>query len=768
MATSQRFGELLSRAIRQASLRQNNAKIARIQDEIGYKLRPNSGGSCIAYWRKGNVPKLADLEALARELLTCGGFSTERELEQFLKAGGHPTPTQFCECWWRSAPTPPVPATPKSHNLPPRYGDFLGRDQDIKRVTEGLASRWPMISIEGLSGVGKSTLAIEIGYRCLFEPVAMSAPPFDAAFDAVIWISAQHRPQQEIWLQETLDTVARVLEQPLLSQLAPEQKRLEVEKLLRAQRVLVIVDNFETMEDQDLERWIESIPEPSKVILTTRHGKARRAWDVHLRGLAETDALLFIEKQLQRINLPHSNQAAGWLSLVHVTDGNPKAIEMALGYLKHGVLNLEALVNALHTASQSVERIFDDLFQRSWETLSVDSHAVLWSMSFFADTVSQEALGATAGLGAYRLHVALEQLTELALLEGDANLRYSMHPLTRAFVSAQLQAEPAWETAARERWIDYYTDFLARFTPQTGEYWSVLQELDIEVTSLENLTHWTFEKEHVLVPLLAKRIWYFLFIRGEWVACEKYVRRAIQQATQQQQTELRLWLEVHLARLLVQQANFAEAGDRLRRAEAEINALNQTELFVQTNILNRLAQLYLLQGDLDKAECYGKQALALSERFDDKYHRLRSRYRLGQVELHRELWAEAEQQYRELLAEAQQEHWERQETYCKLHLALALSGLARLDEAATLLAEAKDLGGKWKEPLLEGRAQLEQAKLESRCGGTESAVSLARSALTIFQRLGDRYDEIKTADLLAHLEITHTPGHSSPNSGSAG
>ena len=148
--------------------------------------------------------------------------------------------------------------------------------------------------------------------------------------------------------------------------------------------------------------------------------------------------------------------------------------------------------------------------------------------------------------------------------------------------------------------------------------------------------------------------------------------------------------------------------------------------------------------------------------------RLRSRYRLGQVQLHRELWTEAEQQYRELLAEAQQAGWERQEAYSKLHLALALSGLARLDEAAALLTEAKDLGGKWKEPLLEGRAQLEQAKLESRCGGTESAVSLARSALTIFQRLGDRYDEIKTADLLAHLEITHTPGHSSPNSGSAG
>lgn len=762
MATSQKFGELLSQAIREIRARRGAASIKAIQDEIGYALGRESGGSCVDYWRKGNVPKLEDLEALARELLARGGFGGREKLFQFLTQGRHPDPKKLCDLLWRDTPT--VTETLRCHNLPPRYGDFLGRDQDIQRVAEGLASRWPVISIEGLSGVGKSTLAIEIGYRCLFEPAAMLAPPFDA----VVWISAQHRPQQRLWLQETLDTVARVLEQPPLSQLAPEQKWVEVEKSLRAQRVLVIVDNFETMEDPDLERWIESIPEPSKMILTTRHGKARRAWDVHLRGLAEPDALLFIEKQLQRINLPHRNQDAGWLSLVRVTDGNPKAIEMALGYLKHGVLNLDALVNALHTASQSVGRIFDDLFQRSWETLSEDARAALWAMSFFADTVSQEALGAAAGLGPYRLHAALVQLTELALLEGKAGLRYSMHPLTRAFVAVQLRAEPAWETAARERWIDWYTGFLEYYIPQTGEYWSVLQPLDIEVTNLQNLIHWTREKEHALVPLLAQRVWYYLYIRGEWVDCEEYVRRAIQQAAQQQQTALRLWLEVHLARLLVQQANFPEAEERLLRAEAEIEALNQIELFVQTNIFNRLAQLYLLQGDLDKAERYGEQALALSEQFNDKYHRLRSHYRLGQVQLHRKLWAKAEHKYRELLAEAQQEHWDRQEAYCKLHLALALSGLARWDEAAALLAEAKDLGGKWKEPLLEGKAQLELATLEFQRGRIESAGVLARSASTIFQRFGDRYDEMKTADLLARLETACAPDHSVPNSGSAG
>src|SRR5438876_909264 len=35
------------------------------------------------------------------------------------------------------------------HNLPPPYGEFLGREKDVARVLDGLQSRWPLISIEG-------------------------------------------------------------------------------------------------------------------------------------------------------------------------------------------------------------------------------------------------------------------------------------------------------------------------------------------------------------------------------------------------------------------------------------------------------------------------------------------------------------------------------------------------------------------------------------------------------------------------------------------
>ena len=109
---------------------------------------------------------------------------------------------------------------PIYQNLPPRYGDFLGREADLLRVLEGLASRWPLISVEGIGGVGKTTLAIETARRCLpGDKPAISVP-----FEAVIWISAKDRPAQKRWLDEVLEAIARVLDFPYITQLSMGEK----------------------------------------------------------------------------------------------------------------------------------------------------------------------------------------------------------------------------------------------------------------------------------------------------------------------------------------------------------------------------------------------------------------------------------------------------------------------------------------------------------------------------------------------------------------
>ncbi|HXF29118.1 MAG TPA: NB-ARC domain-containing protein, partial [Chlamydiales bacterium] len=64
----------------------------------------------------------------------------------------------------------------------PRRPYFVGRDEEIKAVLQSLQpnSRTFIIGIEGIGGMGKSTLAIELSHRCIENDL----------FEAVIWISA--------------------------------------------------------------------------------------------------------------------------------------------------------------------------------------------------------------------------------------------------------------------------------------------------------------------------------------------------------------------------------------------------------------------------------------------------------------------------------------------------------------------------------------------------------------------------------------------------
>ena len=65
----------------------------------------------------------------------------------------------------------------------PRRPYFVGREAELKAVLQSLQpnSRTFIIGIEGIGGVGKSALAIEVSHRCLETDL----------FESVIWISAK-------------------------------------------------------------------------------------------------------------------------------------------------------------------------------------------------------------------------------------------------------------------------------------------------------------------------------------------------------------------------------------------------------------------------------------------------------------------------------------------------------------------------------------------------------------------------------------------------
>lgn len=175
----QKFGQLLTEAvykIRIAESKTIKKTISLIQDELGYTLG-REGGSCIEYWRKGNIPaRLDEVEQLAAELARRGGLN-EAELRQFLAAAGHPNPT---------GPVAELSPLDESHSkltgaggaasspiagLPEELAPFIvgppvtqprqffGRTQELSRIF-GLWRRLPLqnVAVIGPHRAGKTSL----------------------------------------------------------------------------------------------------------------------------------------------------------------------------------------------------------------------------------------------------------------------------------------------------------------------------------------------------------------------------------------------------------------------------------------------------------------------------------------------------------------------------------------------------------------------------------------------------------------------------------
>ena len=148
--------------------------------------------------------------------IIAGTVQVVEYLQKRRKEPAEPTKTAL------ETPTPPRPPIP--HNLPPRR-EFIGREREKARVHEALRSRSYLVSIDGIGGIGKTVLALEVAHECLRASTGDASTEGIAAFDGFIWTTAKDR---DLTLNGLLDAVARTLEYPGIAQQPVEVRPLDL------------------------------------------------------------------------------------------------------------------------------------------------------------------------------------------------------------------------------------------------------------------------------------------------------------------------------------------------------------------------------------------------------------------------------------------------------------------------------------------------------------------------------------------------------------
>lgn len=591
----------------------------------------NPSASAYAKWEDGtNRPREYDVAAALADTLHLAPFSDDRAL-LFWLAGEW---TERIEA---------------GQGLPgSRCRRLVGRTELIDDVVGCL--RTPggprLILLAALGGFGKTELARYVAERMLDGKEFADAAWLDLRtreFDFT------RRAVREV--QSTLDpsSVAGLVR--WLALRLGCHTTAELTARLRAQPILVVVDNLETFPEEDRELAVSRLHDligngPSRAIITSRFDVAPPY--IHrprVGGLtpAATRELLDLEAgatprlaALRRLS--DDDVATIW----KVTRGMPFALHLLIGQCQH--FDPARVVESLRQTrgeDPSDESLFGFLYRQAWEELGPAARALLIYLATATRSgqAEEQLLGLSpAGLPLEppTLSAALVELLRWFLIEraesGEAagGYSYTLHPLTRAFVLSR-DFRPVWEKDYAEETVrlaavqKHQEIFEATLGPASAEKRADESASDVLARAIPDCLE---SMRYYLAGGDAERVlWYwrwlssYLWMYGrhhEYVECDQYALVAAKRVAASNAREGRLLEAVISAELAFSLLEFNEltiADHHAARAEEIFRSLGHP--FDVATALRYRATIANCQDDLERAERLCREALRVLDTPND-------------------------------------------------------------------------------------------------------------------------------------------------------
>lgn len=262
------------------------------------------------------------------------------------------------------------------------YVNFVGREEQkikIKQEIIEIPNRDGMIY--GLGGVGKTALMQQLSLE-IFEEENLE----NVFFDNIIWVSAKsdfYNPtfnliekgkQQIESLDNIISAIFQFFEFEGLDEYDFEDRKELVIELLKENKILLILDNFETIEQEEADKIIEFLsievkralrryPNSFKVIITSRKLRPSGFYQVQLKGLDPEDSKDLMRSLSERYGSRQVLPEAQMDRIYEATNGVPIIIKHCFGQIYEYHRSFEDVIGNLPIESNlAVEFSYREIF----------------------------------------------------------------------------------------------------------------------------------------------------------------------------------------------------------------------------------------------------------------------------------------------------------------------------------------------------------------------------------------------------------------------
>ncbi|WP_406029131.1 NB-ARC domain-containing protein [Nocardioides sp. NBC_00850] len=340
------------------------------------------------------------------------------------------------------------------NNLPPADFDetgFLGRRKQRADVTKALLGPWPVVSILGDGGMGKTSLALQVAYDLLDRE--------DVPFDVIVWTTAKNATlttaeivRVEGAIQDSLGLFSGAASE-LAGELSGRDPIAEVLEYLETFRVLLILDNLETVLDDNVSEFLRGLPFGSRVLITSRIGVGTEN-PIKLQPLSVSEGghLMRTLAKVRGVQALAALSGSEMDRLVEQMNCHPGQIKWFVSGVQAGV-EPDSLIH-------NNELLLDYCMENVFDYLNPDARTVLTSMQVIPGSHTLAELAYLSDFQAPRLQSAILELTRtnfVAQVAGSGSLSgYALTDFAKRYLQKRHPVEPAERAVVQERHNDLY------------------------------------------------------------------------------------------------------------------------------------------------------------------------------------------------------------------------------------------------------------------------------------------------------------------------